>query len=204
VVAKIVVRTDAHVRPGGGPVVWKAPTATRWGGGPQQLLVLDREVDAQQRVWLRVKLPIRPNRSTGWIRADHVRLSESPYWIDVALDTRTMTVYRNGVALRSFRAVVGAPATPTPEGLHALYDPIRQRDPRAFLGPWALHLTAFSEVLDDYGGGPGRVAIHGRAGASLHDPLGTARSHGCIRIDNRHVTWLARVVPRGTPVEIHR
>jgi lipoprotein-anchoring transpeptidase ErfK/SrfK len=39
-------------------------------------------------------------------------------------------------------------------------------------------------VLDDYGGGPGRVAIHGRAGASLLDPLGTARSHGCIRIDN--------------------
>ena len=84
----------------------------------------------------------------------------------------------------------------------AVYDPIAQSGARGFLGPWALHLTAFSDVLDSFGGGPGRVAIHGRGGASLRDPLGTARSHGCIRIDNVHVRWLARVVPRGTPVKI--
>ena len=47
-----------------------------------------------------------------------------------------------------------------------------------------IQLTAFSDVLDNYGGGPGRVAIHGRGGASLADPLGTARSHGCVRVAN--------------------
>ena len=57
-------------------------------------------------------------------------------------------------------------------------------------------------VLDDYGGGAGRVAIHGRAGASLLDPLGSARSHGCIRIDNRQVRFLARVLVPGAPVRI--
>jgi lipoprotein-anchoring transpeptidase ErfK/SrfK len=57
-------------------------------------------------------------------------------------------------------------------------------------------------VLESFGGGPGRVAIHGRAGASLRDPLGTARSHGCIRVLNRHVSWLARTIPAGTPVRL--
>jgi lipoprotein-anchoring transpeptidase ErfK/SrfK len=57
-------------------------------------------------------------------------------------------------------------------------------------------------VLDNYGGGPGRVAIHGRGGASLADPLGTARSHGCIRVANLDVQWLARSVAAGTPVRI--
>jgi|SRR5215217_2010344 len=51
-------------------------------------------------------------------------------------------------------------------------------------------------------GGPGRVAIHGRGGASLLDPLGTAASHGCIRVDSRQAAWLARVLPPGAPVEI--
>ena len=72
-----------------------------------------------------------------------------------------------------------------------------QPDPDGFLGPWALHLTAFSPTLIDFGGGPGTVAIHGRAGASLRDPLGTARSHGCIRIPNEAIRLLASVAREG-------
>ena len=77
--------------------------------------------------------------------------------------------------MRRFKAVVGAPATPTPSGRFAIAELARQPDPDGFLGPFALHLTAHSDVLDDYGGGPGRVAIHGRGGESLADPLGSAR-----------------------------
>jgi len=68
----------------------------------------------------------------------------------------------------------------------------------------ALHLTAHSDVLENYGGGAGRTAMHGRSGASLADPLGTARSHGCVRVDNADVSWLARTVPAATPVLIWR
>ncbi|MEA2220249.1 MAG: hypothetical protein QOJ35_2875, partial [Solirubrobacteraceae bacterium] len=78
----------------------------------------------------------------------------------------------------------------------------RQADPSGFVGPWALHLTAHSDVLTNYGGGPGTVAIHGRSGASLLDPLGSARSHGCVRVANDDVSWLARTVRVGTPVLI--
>jgi lipoprotein-anchoring transpeptidase ErfK/SrfK len=131
-----------------------------------------------------------------------VVLEQTPYWIELRLGTRWVTVYRDGRRARRFRAVVGAPGTPTPRGLAAIYERNRQPDPGGFLGPWSLSLTAFSNVLESYGGGPGRVAIHGRAGASLRDPLGSARSHGCIRVPNRAVSWLARSVAPGTPVRV--
>lgn len=125
-------------------------------------------------------------------------LSTTPYWIDVSTAKRRVTVYRNGRRIRRFGAVVGAPSTPTPHTLAAVYEVNRQPNPRAFLGPWAIALTAHSNVLENYGGGPGRVAIHGRGGASFADPLGSARSHGCVRIDNAQVSYLARKLPDGT------
>ena len=103
----------------------------------------------------------------------------------------------------SFRAVVGKPSTPTPRGLFAVDERIRQ-PAGSELGPWALFLTAHSRVLRNYGGGPGRVAIHGRSGPLLAAPLGTAASHGCIRVDDRRVRWLDRVAVEGTPVLVQR
>jgi lipoprotein-anchoring transpeptidase ErfK/SrfK len=174
---------------------------TAWSGQGQTLLVLDAAVH-DQREWVRVVLPSRPNGGAGWIPRDKVQLSRTRYWVAVRTRSRTLSVYRDGERLRRFRAVVGAPATPTPHLLAALYERNRQPDPRAFLGPWSLPLTAFSEVLEDYGGGPGRVAIHGRAGASFADPLGSARSHGCVRITNRAIRYLARTLRNGTPVRL--
>jgi len=203
-VAKIVVNTVALAQPGAGSAVWSIPTETQWGHGPQQLLVLDQALDGLGRQWLKVRLPIRPNGSSGWIRADFALVFHTPYWIDVSLSRRLVSVYRSGSLVRRFKAVVGAPATPTPPGLAAIYDPIPQPNPNGFVGPWVLHLTAFSNVLKRFDGGLGRVGIHGRSGASLSDPLGSARSHGCIRVDNNQVRWLARTTPRGTPVNIHQ
>jgi lipoprotein-anchoring transpeptidase ErfK/SrfK len=120
----------------------------------------------------------------------------------VSTGARRVDVRRAGKLVRSFPAVVGADVTPTPHGLFAISERIRQFG--GVLGPWALHLTAHSNVLDDYGGGEGRVAIHGRSGALLADPLGSARSHGCIRIDNHHISWMAAHLPAGTPVRIRR
>jgi lipoprotein-anchoring transpeptidase ErfK/SrfK len=135
---------------------------------------------------------------------DKAVLTHTRYWIEVRTASRRVTVFRDGKAVRRFRAVVGRPATPTPHGLAAIYERNRQPDPHAFLGTWALSLTAFSDVLQNFGGGPGRVAIHGRAGTSLRDPLGSARSHGCIRVNNADVNWMARRVPAGTPVRLRR
>ena len=60
-----------------------------------------------------------------------------------------------------------------------------------------MALTAHSNVLQEFGGGDGRVGIHGRGGASLGDPLGSARSHGCIRLSNRSIDWIVRTIGAG-------
>jgi lipoprotein-anchoring transpeptidase ErfK/SrfK len=180
----------------------RLPTQTSWSGGPMTLLVLDDRRDASGRRWLRVRLPIRPNDASGWISSDVVRLSRNPWRIRVSTRARTVVVLRDAKVVHVMRAVIGKPGTPTPHGLFAIHERARQADPGGFVGPWALHLTAHSDVLTNYGGGPGRVAIHGRAGASLLDPLGSARSHGCVRVLNGDIGWLARTVRVGTPVLI--
>jgi lipoprotein-anchoring transpeptidase ErfK/SrfK len=176
-------------------------TQTSWSGQPLSLLVLD-SATRRGRTWLKVLLPQRPNGSTGWIPRNRVVLARTRYWVDVRTGARVVTVYRDGKRVRRFRAVVGAPPTPTPHGLAAIYERNRQPYAGGFLGPWALPLTIHSNVLMSFGGGPGRVGLHGRAGASLRDPLGSARSHGCVRVDNHHVSWMAANLRAGTPVRL--
>jgi lipoprotein-anchoring transpeptidase ErfK/SrfK len=178
-----------------------APLA-EWGGGEVRLLVL-RSALRDGRRWLRVRLPERPNGAAGWIREDLTRVSTTPWRIEVSTARARVTVERAGRVVRRFAAVVGKPSTPTPRGLFAIDEPIRQ-PAGSELGPWALFLTAHSRVLDDYGGGPGRIAIHGRAGPLLADPLGSHASHGCIRVANRNVRWLRRIAVGGTPVLVTR
>jgi lipoprotein-anchoring transpeptidase ErfK/SrfK len=199
--AGIVLSTEARSRPGAGRKVWRVGTQTSWSSEPQVLLVLGSAIH-HGRQWLRVLLPIRPDGSTGWIPRDNTTLLFTRYWVTVDTHARTVTVSHDGKRAHRYRAVVGKSATPTPTGLAAIYERDPQPDPAAFLGPWALPLTIVSNVLYNFGGGPGRVAIHGRDGASLLDPIGTAASHGCIRIDNRPITWMAHHLPQGTPVQI--
>ena len=198
--AKIVASTNVRERPGSQRVLWRATPQTR-SGNAMWLLVTGKRTTASGD-WVRVQLPVRPNGASGWVRADHVFLAQTHWRIVVSTGGRTLTLLRDGTVVKRARVVVGAPATPTPRGRFALYDTVAQRDPNGFVGSWILHLTAFSDVLDDFGGGPGRIAIHGRGGSSLRTPLGSAASHGCIRVDNALVDLLARL-PLGTPVDIH-
>jgi lipoprotein-anchoring transpeptidase ErfK/SrfK len=200
--ARIMIRSAGRNRPGfDRPTSSVVHPVSAWSGDSQQLLVLDRAwVDGIR--WVKLRLPSRPNDSKTWLPANRVKLIRNPWRVRVSLGRHRVTVLKAGRVLLRFRAVIGAPSTPTPKGLFAIYEKVRQPDPSAFLGPFALHLTAHSKVLDNYGGGPGRVAIHGRSGASLLDPLGSSRSHGCIRIGNGWVRAMARNLPLGTPVHI--
>jgi lipoprotein-anchoring transpeptidase ErfK/SrfK len=202
-VAQVVAPTFARARIKSRKRGWRVRTATAWSGQPQVLLVLDAAT-VDGRDWVKLLLADRPNGSAGWVPRDRVALARTRYWVTIRVRARRVTVHRNGNRVRRFRAVVGAPRTPTPRGLAAIYERNRQPDPGAFLGPWALSLTSLSNVLKSFGGGPGRVAIHGRAGASLKDPLGSARSHGCIRVNNDDIRWMAEHISAGTPVRITR
>jgi lipoprotein-anchoring transpeptidase ErfK/SrfK len=199
-IARLVSAAPVRSKPGAGRVVAHVSASTDWAHEPMELMVLGSSV-VNGTQWLEVRLPRRPNRSSAWISADRVQLTHTSYWIRVRTRHRLVAVYRDGKLVHSYHAVIGKNSTPTPHGLFSIYERIPLGG-STFLGKMALPLTAFSPTLMRFGGGPGRVAIHGRGGASFNDPLGSARSHGCIRIDNRPITWIGNHVPRGTPVDI--
>ena len=181
------------------PSRWLAPTDALW------LLVVARPRVADDRCWLLLRLPWRPNDATGWMNAGNVVVARTPWRIEVSTARRTLTLVRAGAALRTVSVVVGKPSTPTPVGLFAIVWAIPWY-PNDFLGSWVLELTGHSDVLQQFDGGDGTVGIHGRGGASLLDPLGSARSHGCVRLANDAIDWLVHTIGQnelpGTPVQI--
>lgn len=176
-------------------------TTTKYTGAAATFVVAHALYDVNGHLLLQILVPRREGRR-AWIDATGVELQRRKNFVRVHLRTRTVDVWRLGRKVRSVRAVIGAPSTPTPTGLYAIYEAVRASADRGFTGPWALHLTAFSPVLDRFGAGDGRIALHGRGPAALGDPLGTARSHGCIRINNAEVAWLRMQALPGTPVQI--
>jgi lipoprotein-anchoring transpeptidase ErfK/SrfK len=169
------------------------------------LLVIGADRLSDGTCMVRVRLPWRPNGAAGWISSADVLLSPTPWRIAVSRSARTLTLTRSGRRVLRVRVVVGKASTPTPTGLFAVADAV-PGDPNAFTGSWVLALTAHSDVLRRFDGGDGTVGIHGRGGTSLLDPLGSAASHGCIRLANDAVDALVDRIGRynlpGTPVRV--
>jgi lipoprotein-anchoring transpeptidase ErfK/SrfK len=170
-------------------------------GQPTTLPVLSRSIGPRRMRWLLVMLPGRPNGSTGWIAEQDTRPLVTPWRISVDLDTRGVTAYRDGRVARTFQAVIGKPSTPTPSGQFFVEESVKMPVGQPG-GPYALALSARSNVLQEFEGGPGQVAIHGSV--NLDAPLGTAASFGCIRLANASIDWLSRRIGPGTPVTISR
>ena len=165
------------------------------------LPVLGHATSEDGRSWTRVRLPGRPNAHTGWLPTAQTRRSATPWRIALKLSTRRVTVYEHGTVVRRFSAVVGAPSTPTPRGTFFIEEGLALSGaPHG--GPFALATSARSNVLQEFEGGPGQIALHGTNG--LSGALGTAASHGCIRLSTRTITWLARRIGAGVPLTISR
>lgn len=150
--------------------------------------------------WLEVMLPGRPDGATGWITKARTHELVTGWRILVDLDARRVTVYRKGRRVRTFQAVVGKVSTPTPTGQFFVEETV-QIEPGEADGPFALALSARSNVLQEFEGGPGQIGIHGREG--LGGTLGRAESHGCIRLATASIEWLAARIGPGTPVKIY-
>ena len=173
-------------------------------GGATRLPVIGRGTDRRGHAWLRVRLPGRAlgapaSPRTGWIRASHARVSATAWHIVIDLRSRRVVVYRAGGRARVYPAIVGAPATPTPLGEYFVEENIRLPADRPG-APFALALSARSRVFQEFDGGPGQIAIHGRG--NVGGRLGTAASHGCVRLGDGAITWLAGHIPPGVPVTI--
>jgi hypothetical protein len=167
-------------------------------GTASTLLVLGRARDAAGRVWVRVRLPVLPNGTTGWVprralggyRAVRTRL---------VVDVRRLraTLLRNGRPLMRADIGVGLDQWPTPRGRFYIRNKlVRYRS--GFYGPLAFGTSARSAVLTDWPGG-GFIGIHGTNQPEL---LPGRVSHGCIRMRNADIVRLGRLMPVGTPMEV--
>jgi lipoprotein-anchoring transpeptidase ErfK/SrfK len=154
-----------------------------------------------KRLWLEVRLPGRPNGHTGWIRKAGTARSVTNWHIVVSPTRRRVTVYLYGRPTRVFSAVVGKPSTPTPTGQFFVEEAIALR-PTDVGAPFALALSARSNVLQEFAGGPGQIALHGLS--NVGGVLGTAVSHGCVRLADTAIRWLAARIGPGVPVTIGR
>jgi lipoprotein-anchoring transpeptidase ErfK/SrfK len=150
--------------------------------------------------WLQVMLPGRPNSSTGWVAQQGTRRLLTEWHIVVNLRARQVKVFRGGRPVRRFRAVVGKPSTPTPAGQFFVEETVRMSAGEPG-GPFALALSARSNALQKFEGGPGQIALHGRN--NLGGTLGSAASHGCVRLATASVDWLSTRIGPGTPVTIY-
>jgi lipoprotein-anchoring transpeptidase ErfK/SrfK len=169
-------------------------------GVPTVLPLLGRALTTGGQSWLHVRLPGRPNGHAGWIRAHRTRGTSTPWRLSVDLSDRRVTVHQYGRVVRRFSAVVGKPSTPTPTGRFFIEEALDISSQVG--GPFAMATSARSNVLQEFEGGPGQIALHGTNG--LSGAPGTAASHGCIRLSTGSITWLVTHVGRGVPLTIVR
>jgi lipoprotein-anchoring transpeptidase ErfK/SrfK len=191
----------AHLTPtAASPQVALVPPRRPITGEQTTLPVIGRSTGPNGVRWLQVMLPGRPDGLTGWIAQQGTRPLVTGWRIAVDLAARRVDVYRDGRRVRTFQAVVGKPSTPTPTGRFFVEETVQMPagDPG---GPYALALSARSNVLQEFEGGPGQIGIHGRD--ELGGTLGAAESHGCIRLATPSIDWLAGRIGPGTPVTIH-
>jgi lipoprotein-anchoring transpeptidase ErfK/SrfK len=198
---------SVHASPGG--AVEASVVAQRPLTGEQTVLpvlssVIDNSVDHSGQEWLQVRLPGRvlgtkTPPATGWISASNTVITSTSWHLVVELGARRVLVFNKGVQVQSYSAVVGKPSTPTPTGEYFVEENVTM-PARAPGAPFALATSDRSNVFHTFEGGPGEIAIHGRE--NLGGTLGTAASHGCIRLATSAITWLAARIGPGTPLTI--
>jgi len=195
-----LVRSEAPVyrKPGG-------PLLTRFGklnenGYPTTFglvgAVVTRSCGAS---WYRVKLPMRPNGITGYVRPHDVLVQKVRAWIEIDLSTRELRFFAGRKLLLRTPVAVGSSATPTPVGRFYVDQRIVTTDPNGPYGPAALGISAFSNVLTGWAQG-GPIAIHG---TNAPWSIGRSVSNGCIRVPNETLRKLFGATVGGEPVIIH-
>jgi hypothetical protein len=159
-------------------------------------VVAARLVDGSR--WLRVRLPVLPNNTTGWVpRSALGGLVAVDTRLVVDLDRLRAELYRHGRLVFQAPVGVGTRQAPTPRGQFYVRDKLDGFG-NSFYGPVAFGTSARSAVLTDWPSG-GYIGIHGTNEPQL---IPGRVSHGCIRMRNEDILRLSRLMPVGTPLTI--
>jgi lipoprotein-anchoring transpeptidase ErfK/SrfK len=193
---RVAVAARAQPRPRA-PIV--ARIATRTPEGTVNITsILGSKEDRGGHVWVRVSLPVLPNGTTGWVpRAALGGYGYVATRLVVNVESFRVTLLRGDRAVFKAAAGVGKASSPTPKGEFFIRDRVTDFN-NPFYGPVAFGTSARSNTLTDWPGG-GFIGIHGTNQPAL---IPGAISHGCIRLANKDITKLAKLMPVGTPVVI--
>jgi lipoprotein-anchoring transpeptidase ErfK/SrfK len=166
--------------------------------GEAALYLTLRSYTLGQSKWILVSLPGRPNGSTGWVPARALgELHATREYLRVDREALHATLYRRGRPIWRAPVGVGRPSLPTPRGRFYVTGKLTAIG-GAFYGPYALPTSAYAPTLSEWPGG-GIITIHGTDEPQL---IPGRPSHGCIRLRNRDIAKLWRLVGVGTPIEI--
>lgn len=178
-------------------IITKLPTGTT-DGTQNDVLVLSRTDLSPRQSWYRVRLPILPNNTVGYIKkGDLSPLFAVNTHLYINRSALTATLKRNGKVVFKTRVGVGKSIWPTPRGEFYVRDKLTNFG-NPFYGPLAFGISARSAVLTDWPGG-GYVGIHGTNQPGL---IPGYISHGCIRMRNPAIVALGRLMKVGSPVSI--
>jgi lipoprotein-anchoring transpeptidase ErfK/SrfK len=127
--------------------------------------------------------------------------------VTIQKSTRTLRLFKSLKISRRYSVAIGQPAYPTPEGRFSIQS--KQVNPVWSVpnSPWAGELagttvqggTAANPLKARWMGIVNGVGIHGTGDDAS---IGTAASHGCLRMHVSDVIALYKRVPMGTPVLI--
>jgi hypothetical protein len=105
--------------------------------GPPEVYLVLRSRRVGSAVWLKVRLPMRPNGRKGWVRREALGpLNVVRTHLRVNRRTLRATLYKAGKAVWSSPIGVGTPSTPTPAGRFWIRE--RMKAMGGVYGPWAF------------------------------------------------------------------
>jgi len=177
----------------GGPATGSIGANTEFGSA--QVL----GVAAQRGKWLGVVTSQRDNGRLAWVRRNHVKIARTRLSLHADLSERTLTLRRNGRAVRQLKVAVGRPGSDTPTGRFAITDKLPGASYGPYYGCCVLALNGHQPNTPPGWTGGNRLAIHGTDSPST---IGTAASAGCLRAADADLRVLMAKVPLGTPVFI--
>lgn len=154
---------------------------------------------SSHRVFYANVVDIRPSVTS----ADLLR--QQPIAVTVSRDDRLARVFDKGELVKTYRVAVGEPKYPTPTGQYTVQS--MQKDPVWTVpqSKWAGKLAGKvipagdprNPIIARWIGFNGSVGFHGTKSVGS---LGTAASHGCVRMNPDDVSDLFERVRTGTPV----